>query len=169
MLDSLFLLYLFTVSLGIIFSEASIFENILEIIQTKGRKLAVFFIATLGFCGMIGIRMATGVEFVSTVDAFATVFICLIVIVCKNKIIKVNFLLEKIGEHSMNLFLMHTFIKAYYFPNIIYSWKYPILIIMALLLVTMFLSIVIERVKKAICYDVLINQMSNHVQKLMRW
>ena len=52
-----------------------------------------------------------------------------------------------VGKHSMNMYLIHTFIFGYFFHDFIYSFKYPILIFIVLLIVSLLLSIAIEFLK----------------------
>ena len=52
-----------------------------------------------------------------------------------------------IGKHSMNMYLMHTFIFAYFLYDFIYGFKYPVLIFGVLLLTSLLLSIVIGFLK----------------------
>ena len=61
------------------------------------------------------------------------------------------------GKHSMNIFLLHTFIRHYWFPEFTYSFRYFALISLVLFAVSLGASIVIEGIKKLIGYDKLLN------------
>ena len=61
-----------------------------------------------------------------------------------------------IGVHSFNIFLFHTFIYYYYFPEFIYSVHNPLAIFALLLALCLLLSVGIERFKKQIGFDKLI-------------
>ena len=61
--------------------------------------------------------------------------------------------LEFIGVHSFNIFLFHTFIYYYYFPNFIYSFQNPLLIFAVLLGTCLVISVGIEAFKKKINFD----------------
>lgn len=61
--------------------------------------------------------------------------------------------LEFIGVHSFNIFLFHTFIYYYYFPNFIYSFQNPLLIFAVLLGICLLISVGIEAFKKKINFD----------------
>ena len=63
---------------------------------------------------------------------------------------------EFVGIHSFNIFLFHTFIYYYYFPDFIYSFKYPVLIFAVLLGICLVISVGIEALKKRIGFDKLI-------------
>lgn len=57
---------------------------------------------------------------------------------------------ESLGKHSMNMFLIHTFIFCYWFKDYIYITKNPILILLSLLVSTYLLSVAIEWTKQKI-------------------
>lgn len=65
------------------------------------------------------------------------------------------------GKHSMNVFLTHTFIRAYYLPDFTYSWKHFALICLVLLIVCTAISIVIEAVKSLLRYNKLIGKLTS--------
>lgn len=58
-----------------------------------------------------------------------------------------------LGKHSMNIFIFHSFIRVNLFKDFVYSFKYPALTILVLLLMSLVVSIVVELVKKLIRYD----------------
>lgn len=58
-----------------------------------------------------------------------------------------NIFLEFLGKHSMNIFLFHTFIYSYYFENLIFFSRNPIIIFCTLLFVCILISIIIELIK----------------------
>lgn len=55
--------------------------------------------------------------------------------------------LEFIGRHSMNVFLFHTFVYYYYFRELIYAPRNPILIFLLLLGICLIVSVLIEKIK----------------------
>lgn len=63
---------------------------------------------------------------------------------------------EFVGIHSFNIFLFHTFIYYYYFPDFIYMFKNPIAIFAVLLGVCLVISVAIEAFKKKIGFEKLI-------------
>ena len=65
------------------------------------------------------------------------------------------------GKHSMNVFLTHTFIRAYYLPDFTYSWKHFALICLVLLIACTAISIVIEAVKSLLRYNKLIGKLTS--------
>lgn len=87
-----------------------------------------------------------------------------IVILFCNRYLKripvLNKTLMFIGSHSLNIFLIHTFIRYVYLNDFMYSFKYAILIPFILLAMTLVISVVVELLKKIIRYDVLMNRLS---------
>lgn len=87
-----------------------------------------------------------------------------IVILFCNRYLKripvLNKTLMFIGSHSLNIFLIHTFIRYVYLNDFMYSFKYAILIPFILLAMTLAISVVVELLKKIIRYDVLMNRLS---------
>ncbi len=58
-----------------------------------------------------------------------------------------------LGKHSMNIFLIHTFIRHYYFEEWTYSFGNCFLIFVMLLFESLIVSIIMEQIKKIIRYD----------------
>ncbi|MDO4803443.1 MAG: acyltransferase [Lachnospiraceae bacterium] len=57
------------------------------------------------------------------------------------------------GKHSMNIFLVHTFIRAGYLNRFTYSWKHFALVVIMLFMVSLVISITLEFGKKIIKYN----------------
>lgn len=55
-----------------------------------------------------------------------------------------------IGKHSTNIWLIHMFFYLYLFENLIYIAKYPILIFVSMLIITIALSVVLKRIEDPI-------------------
>ncbi len=74
--------------------------------------------------------------------------------------------LKFLGKHSMNIFLIHTFIRATYMRDFIYSFGNWIIIAIVLLGISLVLSIVLELFKKLIRYGDLVKKSQEFVIKL---
>ncbi len=79
----------------------------------------------------------------------------------------IKIILKFLGKHSMNIFLIHTFIRAYYLKDFIYSLGNFLKIAMVLLLISLVISIILELLKKIIKYDKLINKLQNVIDKII--
>lgn len=69
------------------------------------------------------------------------------------------------GRHSLNIFLVHNFIRYRWFPDHIYSFRNFALITLVLLLEATALSVAIELVKHFIRYNLLVSK----IQKRLDW
>lgn len=91
------------------------------------------------------------------VDAFLTIsFVLSAVYIRSLKVL--SFLFSFLGKHSMNIYMVHSFIFYYFFKDFIYSFHYPILIFSVLLLICIGISIILEFAKKQIGYYSLMNK-----------
>ena len=82
------------------------------------------------------------------VDPFVAIFLSLsVVALCRHTNRKLHFF-EYLGRHSMNIYMIHTFIFFYFFSDIVYAFKYSVLIFLSLLLSSLLFSVGIEYLKK---------------------
>ncbi len=161
--------YLLTCVLGIIAAESNWFEKLRSVVKDRKICSAVLNVVTVAMLGFtILVRIKIGADSFTITYALGALIICTLSFFCINKIVIVNSILEKIGEHSMNLFLIHTFFYSYYFKEYIYMWKYPVLILIVLLIVTMLASIVIEFIKKITCYNKLFDLIDKKMSNLLK-
>lgn len=58
-----------------------------------------------------------------------------------------------LGRHSTNIFLVHSFFRAIYLRQFIYSFRHFILIDLVLLVISILYSVIIEMLKKILGYD----------------
>ena len=70
----------------------------------------------------------------------------------------IGIVLHFLGKHSMNIFLIHTFFRYYYGEKLIYNMKHFIVVMTTLLLISIIGSMVIERLKRIIRYEYLIDR-----------
>lgn len=75
----------------------------------------------------------------------------------------VSHCLKFLGKHSMNIFLVHTFIYMYFYPDFIYSFGNSWTILSVLLGLSLLVSIVIESFKKITGYNKLVSRLINLV------
>lgn len=78
------------------------------------------------------------------------------IVFCKQYIIRiplVDRILQFFGKHALNVFLIHTFIRATFFQNFTYSFKYFWLIVLVLFGISLGISILIEGLKKLLRFD----------------
>ncbi|MDD6489524.1 MAG: acyltransferase [Clostridia bacterium] len=74
-----------------------------------------------------------------------------------------------LGKHSMNIFLMHTFIRHHFLQDFVYSFKHFMLVNLVVIVLSILISIALELLKKAIKYnklmDVIIQKITLNEQK----
>ena len=73
-----------------------------------------------------------------------------------------------LGKHSMNIFLLHTFIRQYLFREFIYSFKHFALVTLVLLLTSLAVSVVIELLKKVTRFNKLVGFVDGKIQASVR-
>lgn len=116
--------------------------------------LCLYYVRTRGLCS------------VYLVDNLTAVDIAFLITGVLGYIPVLNRVLEFIGIHSMNLFMMHTFIKSYFFKDFTYSWRYSWLILVILIADTLIISIVIEILKKTCKISFLEQKLCNKIDLL---
>lgn len=138
--------WLISYALGIFLAvNASVLNNVLNKIN-RYIVAAMFCVATLVFLYMRNNYVLSCFSGTKG-DPFIVVFLSLAVVsLCRLTHRKIA-ILAFIGKHSMNMYLMHTFVFCYFFHDFIYSFKYPILIFTVLFLISLLLSIVVEFLK----------------------
>jgi len=93
-------------------------------------------------------------------DGFFTLTWLLFILFTVRKINFLNSAFAYLGNHSMNIFMIHTFICNYFFSGFIYSLKYPILIFIVLLMISLSISVILEFVKTKIGIYLLVNKIN---------
>ena len=65
-----------------------------------------------------------------------------------------------LGIYSAGIFLIHNFIRSRWFFDYTYSFGYPVLIVLMLLLESLVVAIVLEKLKKLLHYDKLLGRLA---------
>lgn len=68
-----------------------------------------------------------------------------------------------LGVHSMNIFLIHNFVRVIWYYKFTYSFKYASLIVIVLLCISLVVSVLLERVKVLCHYGALVDWLQNKV------
>ena len=149
--------YLLVLVLGIYFARFNIFEKLKQSPLAKS-KIDIIFVTVLSIF-LILIRQRLGYYDVS--EGGLAICICYYVYRIFTYIKGLNKLLELLGKHSMNLFLLHSFIIVYYFKDEIYSLENIWIILLGSFLVTFLISVIIEWTKKILHFNESINKLQN--------
>lgn len=157
--------WLFVIILGIIFADKNLLVKMKEFKIVKKHmivnKAIKFIVSSALLVFLIYVRENMGYQFPEFRDGIVPVFV---IYYCYEFILPIKYLnnvLEFLGKHSINIFLTHTFIRHYYFGEFTYSFKYPVLIILVLLAISLVISIVIEFLKKVTGY----NKLNDFIRK----
>lgn len=134
--------------LGTAFAYENWFEKIRQ--WNRSWRKPVLFIALI-LCGWFSFEVNRYVNF-----GISWMFIFFLPILVQEYISYVpvlSHILKFIGMQSANIFLIHTFIYYYFYTDVIYaiydSWK----IYIAVLVLSLFVSVLIECIKKLLRYD----------------
>ena len=76
-------------------------------------------------------------------------------------------LLNYLGSHSTNIFLTHTYILGTFFHEEIYSLQYWALIILAVIISSLFVSVIIEYLKYLTCYRKFCERLEKRVMTVL--
>ncbi len=142
--------YLPTVFLGCAFACENWFERLHEwkqgnYIIKAGKCTACLFLLYLSYL----LSKYTALEF-----SYLLIFVIPYIVYEFIAFIPVlNFCLEFLGRHAANIFLIHTFIYYYFYPDFIYSFQDSWKILGVLLLLSLAVSILIELLKKITRYN----------------
>lgn len=140
---------------GMYISKYNLFARILNLCDTLLKKIILSIL-------LIVVSLYIRITFLKNAvyfDAFFAFAIILFSYMVLSNIPKLSKSFEILGKHSANIFMFHTFIYSYYFSNIIYSLRYSLAIYVFLVLVCLLISAVLEKIKKVIKYNHLIQKL----------
>ncbi len=95
----------------------------------------------------------------SIFNGYSTMIDCIIVLLLYISYRTINLhryiksVLTFLGNHSMNIFLFHTFIQHFWFQDFIYESRNPLIILLTLLSVCVLISMLLEKIKKYTIYQ----------------
>lgn len=143
---------------GMVFAKHDLFKKLDKFSLFKKNKLLsdiiLFFVYMVAFFLIVWITDKIGRTYLWE---FNYSIAPLVVITFTNRYLKripiLNRGLMYIGKHSLNIFLIHTFIRYEYLNDFTYSFKYALLIPVILLAISFALSVVVELLKRLVRYD----------------
>ena len=134
--------------LGVYMAESRIFENIHLTEEKLFYKFTGFMMIALAFVFIVPIRLRLGMSYEGyRLDNFFGLLIILINFLYLSRINILNKLLSYIGKYSMDMFLIHGFITTLYTAEFIYRLKYPVVMFLVVLLLSLFISVLFSKVK----------------------
>ena len=153
--------WLLTMVLGIIFADKNLLVRIYQYSFCKNRWLNAT-IKNVGYLIILVIsffmreRGNIGYFYEFRHNLLAIVVICASYQMFSEKKYIRKFLCFA-GKHSMNIFLVHSFVRSTYFEQELYGLQNPTLIVVTLFLSGLVLSILIEALKRVIRYEKIVN------------
>lgn len=118
-------------------------------ITNKRKYLLLLPIVLILCCVLVYFRQNRIIPYFSgiAVDGLLAFVISMLVIMLIRNLPIVNVVFSFLGKHSANMYMVHTFLFSYWFPQFIYAPKYAILIFLLLLLCSLAISLALEFIK----------------------
>lgn len=127
-------------------------KGVLDKIANTKYKYRVSIISLICIFGLAVLRCIFDVLSIK-IDTVFGLSIIIFSLAFLSNIKYINIILEFIGVHSANIFMMHTFFYSYYFKDIIYAPYYTFLILLNLIITSILASVGIEKLKKVLSYE----------------
>lgn len=140
---------------GALFAKYDLFAKVKTYIKlnTLWTNVLMVFILILAFI----IRTIIPIHAASVF--FMVIFACCFYMIKKSTIVESFFML--MGKHSTNIWLVHTFFCYYYFHDFIYGLKYPVLIYIVTLGLSLIASLLINKV-----HHLLFERLASRIQNI---
>ena len=142
-----FVKYLLSALGGIIIAEYKVFEKIQDALKERHKKLIAIGLTIVLAMILAKLRLRYN-NLNYLLDAFLAPLIVWLSYYVIGKVKIFSSILEFLGKHSANMFMIHTFIFYYFFMDFSYSFGNGELILGVLILDTLAISILIELIKK---------------------
>lgn len=162
--------YFYVVILGVGLAQCDIMAKILihaEHLHSWKKGISVLVCLT----GMLFIPFFRNTVIQEFVYSNPVHMFCLCVLTCI--FIRTCFMGKKIllflGRHATNLWLIHVFIYSKYYSDLVYRWKYHVIILGVLLCLSLLVSVFIEYIKKIVHYKELSNWLCRKWDKIVEW
>ncbi|MDD3320932.1 MAG: acyltransferase family protein [Paludibacter sp.] len=138
--------WLFPFALGMFWASKT---DILNVLSQKLNKYLFLSISVVFLLGFVWIRTHNIIPHWSAtrIDGFLTLSIALFVITYIRNTKYLNMILTYFGKHSINIYMVHTFIFYYWFKGFISSFQHPVVQFLVLLFVCLIISTTLEFVK----------------------
>lgn len=155
------------IAMGIVFADKNLLARMREFNIVKNRyfdKLIKLVVCVYGLYVCIHVREYSDVDFFYELRHG---LMCIYLIYMINEFISpikyLNSFLRFVGKYSMDMFLIHTFIRGIFYQDFIYGFKYPLLIMLVLFSLALGVSILIELVKRLCGYNKLMERLGERI------
>lgn len=141
--------YLFTAAVGVCAAYGSWMDKLLNVKAHPVLRWAAGG-AGLVLCVMIRQNYIVQERFLHLADAGIAVFFAWFSIALFGSVPVIKRILEFIGKHSMNIYMVHTFFYLILWRSYIYAFRYAGAILVVLLLASLLWSVALEWIKKIV-------------------
>ncbi len=160
--------WLLTIPVGVIFADCDILEKCKQSSLVKNRvlsKLIKLVIFTAVLIIMLKLRnYSWGKEkFYYYISTIVPVFFVYYMYEFITDIPVLNSVLAFLGKHSSNIFFMHTFIRAIWFPKFTYSFGHAFFTYIFMLGFSLAISMAIMEIQKLLGWDKLIKKLTQKI------
>ena len=158
--------------MGLIFAKYELFQKIddFKIFKNKTLSEITKFVILLALI-IIGEFIYRHIYISKVWEYTYAIYPVIVIAFCRKHIARIpilNKILIFFGKHSMNIFLVHTFIRENFFKDFIYGFERFWLIVLVLFSISLAISvIIIEPLKKLVRYNKLIDKFSRKVCSLI--
>lgn len=139
--------YFIIVVLGIIFAEYNVFERIESYIEDK-KGLKYFLVVVIVAAIPLMVVIKSNVNSKYLLDAVMAVLVIELIHLFIRRIPCLNKVLAFIGKYSLDMWLIHSFFTKYWFQEFTYSFKNIWVIFFVLVVITLFISVCISKIKQ---------------------
>lgn len=147
----------FTLELGMVFADRNLLVKIKEfkIFKKIGALdfIVKFVVLTAIFLGCLYCRKWLDWKVSYIRDGLIPAFVVIYCFVILAEIPVLRNVLQFLGKHSMNIFMSHTLLRAFFLKDFLYGLGYSMLTFLVLLGLSVLLSIAIDLIKKYSGYD----------------
>lgn len=150
--------FLFTVFLGMVFARHDLFQKVDDIMLGKSKRVSeVLKFVVLALLLVIGFHWYVGLPMSKFWEYQYGLYAVLAIIFAKKYIARIPGLRDALiyfGKHSMNVFLIHSFIRYVFLKDFIYSQGHFVVIALVLYFISLAISVlIIEPLKNLLRYD----------------
>lgn len=159
--------WLFTMELGMVFADKNLLVKIREFRLIKKNKAVdyilklIIYSAVFFVCILERKNMDWSVSYLR--DGLIPMFVVVYCYTILAVIPGLRNVLQFLGKHSMNIFLSHTILRAFFLKDFLYGLKYSMLTFTVLTILSLLLSIVIDLMKKYTGYNTLCKKIKSKI------
>lgn len=149
--------WIFTLELGMVSADKDLLVKIREFKVIKKSNAADYFLKLIAYTAILFVCVYErryidwSVSYIR--DGLIPMFVVIYCYTILSPIPGLRNVLWFLGKHSMNIFLSHTMLRAYFLKDFLYGLKYSMLTFVVLLALSLLLSIVIDLLKRYTGYD----------------